>query len=167
MEGGGKRESRPGHGAGANPGIRRHTVRDGPGRPLLMPNVKELLPTTHEIARLIRGFHHERVPTLTPMSQTRPTPASSSNFQVVFNNALRTYEKHTKNDLLSHPLATQLQTCDSPSAILDLLHQQVQGLNQSRNTHQRLTKWLDPTVNVLYAFSETLGEGVSLVCSKQ
>ena len=66
-------------------------------------------------------------------------------------------------DLLSHPLAAQLQTCDSPSAILDLLHQQVQELNKSRNTYQRLTKWLDPTVNVLYAFSETLGEGVSLV----
>ena len=101
------------------------------------------------------------------MSQTHPTPASSSNFQVVFNNALRTYEKHTKNDLLSHPLATQLQTCDPPSAILELLHQQVQGLDESRKSHQRLTKWLDPTVNVLYAFSETLGEGASLVCSKQ
>ena len=98
------------------------------------------------------------------MSQTHPMPASSSNFQVVFNNALRTYEKHTKKDLLSHPLAAQLQPCDSPSAILGVLHQQVQELNQ--NSHQRLTKWLDPTVNVLYAFSETLGEGVSLVCLK-
>jgi hypothetical protein len=27
-----------------------------------------------------------------------------------------------------------------------------------------LTKWLDPTVKVLYTLSETLGEGVSLVC---
>jgi len=98
------------------------------------------------------------------MSQTHPMPASSSNFQVVFNNALRTYEKHTKKDLLSHPLAAQLQACDSPSAILDVLHQQVQELNQ--NSHQSLTKWLDPTMNVLYAFSETLGEGVSLVCLK-
>jgi len=100
------------------------------------------------------------------MSQTHPIPASSSNFQVVFNNALRTYEKHTKKDLLSHPLAAQLQSCDSPSTILDVLHQQVQELNQSRDSHQRLTKWLDPTVNVLYALSETLGEGVSLVCLK-
>ena len=116
--------------------------------------------------RLLRGFHHERVTTLALMSQTHSTPASSSNFQLLFNNALRTYEKHTKNDLLSHPLAGQLQACDSPSAILDVLHQQVQELNQSRNSHQRLTKWLDPTVDVLYALSETLGEGVSLVCFK-
>jgi hypothetical protein len=100
------------------------------------------------------------------MSHTHLTPASSSNFQVLFNNAIRTYEKHTKNDLLSHPLAAQLQACDSPSAILDVLHQQVQDLNQSRNTHHRLTKWLDPTVNVLYVLSGTLGEGVGLVCIK-
>jgi hypothetical protein len=100
------------------------------------------------------------------MSQTHPTHASSSNFQVVFNNALRIYEKHTKKDLLSHPLAAQLQACNSPSEILDVLHQQVQELDQSRDSRDRLIKWLDPTVNVLYAFSETLGEGVSLVCSK-
>jgi len=100
------------------------------------------------------------------MSQTHPTAASSSNFQLLFNNALRTYEKHTKKNLLLHPLAAQLQACSSPSAILDVLHQQVQELNQSRNSHQRLTSWLDPTVNVLYAFSGTFGEGVSLVCFK-
>ena len=100
------------------------------------------------------------------MSHTNPTPSSSSNFQVVFDNALKTYEKHTKKDLLSHPLAIQLQACGSPSAILDVLHQQVQDLNKSRNTHHRLTKWLDPTVNVLYVLSGTLGEGASLVCIK-
>ena len=134
-----------------------------------LPNATEpycALPTTHETACLLIGFHHERLPTLTLMSQTHHTPASSSNFQLLFNNALKTYKKHTKKDLLLHPLAAQLQACDSPSAILDLLHQQVQELNQSRNSHQRLTKWLDLTMNVLYALSETLGEGVSLVCSK-
>jgi hypothetical protein len=98
------------------------------------------------------------------MSQTHPTHASSSNFQVIFNNALRAYEKQTKEDLLSHPLAAQLQACDSPSAILDVLHQQVQELDQSQNSHERLTKWLDPTVNVLYALSGTIEGGVSLVC---
>jgi len=38
----------------------------------------------------------------------------------------------------------------------------VQEFEQSRSIDQRLTKWLDPTVNVLYAFSATLGEGVGL-----
>jgi hypothetical protein len=27
-----------------------------------------------------------------------------------------------------------------------------------------LTKWLNPTVNVLYSFSATLGGGVGMVC---
>jgi hypothetical protein len=44
-----------------------------------------------------------------------------------------------------------------------VLQQQVQELNQSQISDHRLIKWLDPTINVLYAFSETIGEGVSLV----
>jgi len=98
------------------------------------------------------------------MADTQPTASSSFNFQFVFDNALKAYQKRTKNDLLVHPLAAQLQACDSPTAILSLLHQQVQELNQSRESDERLSKWLDPTVNVLYAFSATLGEGVGLVC---
>jgi len=82
------------------------------------------------------------------------------------NNALKAYEKQTKNDLLSHPLAAQLQACPSPSSILIMLQQQVQQLSRSRTSDDRLTKWLDPTVNVLHAFSETLREGVSLVWFK-
>ncbi|KAH9973635.1 hypothetical protein BJV74DRAFT_889043 [Russula compacta] len=99
------------------------------------------------------------------MSNTHVTATSSSNFQLIFSHALETYEKQTKKDLLAHPLAAQLQSCDSPSTILALLHQQVQDLNQSRNNDEKLTRWLDPTVNVIYAFSDTLGEGVSLVFS--
>jgi len=59
----------------------------------------------------------------------------------------------------------QLQACQSPSSILVVLQQQVQGLNLSQTRNDRLTKWLDLTDNVLYAFSATLGEGVGLVCS--
>ena len=98
------------------------------------------------------------------MSQTRHAGPSSHNFRLIFNNALKAYEKRTKNDLLSHPLASQLQACQSPESILAVLQQQVQELNRSQTSDERLTKWLDPTVNVLYVFSETIGEGVSLVC---
>jgi hypothetical protein len=92
------------------------------------------------------------------------THASSSNFQVIINNALDKYKKRTKNDLLVHPLATQLQSCDSASAILAVLQLQVQELNQSRSSDERWSRWLDPTVNALYALSETIGASVSLVC---
>ena len=101
------------------------------------------------------------------MSNSHPVTASSShNFQLIFNNALREYEKRTKNDLLAHPLAAELQNCNSPSNILAVLHRQVQGLDQSLNGNDRWTKWLDPTVNVLYMLSKTLGEGISLVSLK-
>jgi hypothetical protein len=101
------------------------------------------------------------------MSHSHPiTATSSSNFQLIFNNALKAYEKRTRKDLLAHPLATELQTCNSPSAILAVLHRQVQGHDQSRSSDDRWTKWLDPTANVLYTLSETLGEGVSLVSSR-
>jgi hypothetical protein len=95
------------------------------------------------------------------MSHFHLTAASTSNFQLAFNNALKAYQKRTKRDLLAHPLAAQLQACDSPSAILDVL-QQVQGLDQSRSG-DRWINLLEPTVSVLYALSGTLGEGVGLV----
>jgi hypothetical protein len=101
----------------------------------------------------------------TLMSDTHTAAAASSpNFQLIFDDALKVYENLTKGDLLAHPLTAQLQTCDSPSAILQLLQEQIQELNPSRTSDERLTRWLDPTVNVLYAFSRALGESVDLVC---
>ena len=94
------------------------------------------------------------------MSHANPTTSSSPNFQSILNNALEAYKRRTKNDLFAHPLAVQIQDCTSSSAVLGLIYQQVQGLQRDDD---RLTKWLDPTIRVLYAFSETLGEGVSLV----
>ena len=97
------------------------------------------------------------------MSHTHPTAASSSSspsFQLIINNALDTYKKRTRNDLLAHPLVEQLKICSSPTAILAVFQQQVQGLDQS---DERWTRWLDPTINVLYTFSNILGAGVSLV----
>ncbi|KAH8977714.1 hypothetical protein EDB92DRAFT_1808292, partial [Lactarius akahatsu] len=83
-------------------------------------------------------------------------------FGKIFGAALEAYRKQTRNDIASHPLANQLQSCDSPGAILAILRTQVRAFDQSQSADERLTKWLDPTVNVLYAFSATLGEGVGL-----
>ncbi|KAH9019341.1 hypothetical protein EDB83DRAFT_2320773 [Lactarius deliciosus] len=96
------------------------------------------------------------------MSQT---PSSSSNLQAIFNASIKEYQKKTKNDLLLHPLISQLQTCNSPADILAVLRTQVQQFEQSTSGDDKLTKWLIPTVNVLYAFSGALGEGIGLVFS--
>ena len=97
------------------------------------------------------------------MSQTPTTAATSSRFQAIFSDALKSYEKQTKNDLLVHPLASQLQACDSTSAIIAMLQDQVQEFDKSRSGDERLTKWLGPTVNVLCAFSSAVSGGVGLV----
>jgi hypothetical protein len=96
-------------------------------------------------------------------SQSAAASSSSSNFQLIINNALDTYRKRTKKDPLTHPLAAKLQACDTPAAILAILREQIHGLDQSQRGDERWSKWLDPTVNVLFAFSTTIGAGVSLV----
>ena len=63
----------------------------------------------------------------------------------------------------THPLVSQLQVCDSPATNLVVLQQQVQGLDKSQMSDERWTKWLDPTVAVLYTFSAILEERVDLV----
>jgi fungal STAND N-terminal Goodbye domain len=99
------------------------------------------------------------------MSQTHRAATSSSKFQQIFDNALKEYQRRTKKDLLNHPLAAQLEPCDSPDSIRAVLRQQVQELNRSQNTDDPLTKWLDPMVHVLCSLSDVLGQGVSPVCS--
>ncbi|KAI0281980.1 hypothetical protein BGY98DRAFT_1174804 [Russula aff. rugulosa BPL654] len=83
----------------------------------------------------------------------------------IINNALDTYRERTKQDLLTHPLAARLQACDTPAAILTILRDQIHGLYQSQSNSERWSKWLDPTVNVLFAFSATIGAGVGRVFS--
>ena len=96
-------------------------------------------------------------------SKTPATTTSPSNFKVIFGKALKSYKTKTNQDLAAHPLARQLQACDSPAAILTILQDQVHQFEQSRSADERLRRWLNPTISVIYAFSETLGQGVGLV----
>jgi hypothetical protein len=97
------------------------------------------------------------------MSASPSTSTSNSNFASIFNAALESYKRKTKKDLTSHPLLPSLQSCDSPEAILTVLREQIPAFQESQNGDDRLTKWVDPTVNVLFAFSATVGQGVGLV----
>ncbi|KAI9455159.1 hypothetical protein BJY52DRAFT_1417585 [Lactarius psammicola] len=96
------------------------------------------------------------------MSQTPAIIPSSCNIEGIFDTALKSYKKKTKQDLKEHDLFKQLEKCDSPSAILAEF--QADQFGPSRTSgDDGIKKWLVPTVNVLYAFSATLGEGVGLV----
>ena len=103
------------------------------------------------------------------MSSSTPgqTSTPSSNFKSILDPALSQalieYKKKTGKDLLDHPLATEVQRCDSVDAILAIFQGQAEAFQQFRDGDQTLMKWISPAVNVLYKFSDTLGEGVSLV----
>jgi hypothetical protein len=97
------------------------------------------------------------------MSQNPPTADSSSNYQVIFDNALKAYKTKTGKDLKSDPLLHRLETCNNPDAVLTLLRQQIPGDGQSGSSDERLTNWLNPVVNVLYNFAQTIGGAVRLV----
>jgi hypothetical protein len=71
--------------------------------------------------------------------------------------------KKTGKNLLSLPLFRDLNACESPQDILNKLQDPNLGFNQPGSRDDSLTKSLIPIVNVLYAFSATLGEGVGLV----
>jgi hypothetical protein len=103
--------------------------------------------------------------TASTMSQVPSTSTASTNFEAIFSTALKAYKKQTKKDIASHPLATELKSCDSSSAIIAILRAQVQNFDQSQggDDSEMWTKWLDPTVNVLFAFSATLGNSVGVV----
>jgi len=103
------------------------------------------------------------------MSHAPTATTSPSNYQLIFDNALEAYRKKTKKDLRSHPLLPKLQVCNSPDAVLTVLREQIPTFDQSHSTsatNDKLTNWLNPTVDVLYSFSEAIGAGIGLVSNK-
>lgn len=115
-----------------------------------------------------------------PPSMSRPLPANlvsqtlpvipPSSFQSTFRDALHAYKRRTREDLLLHPLATRLESCNSPDEILSVLQEQAQVIDRSWNG-DKLSVWLGPTVGVLHSISSSLGEVVGLViigaCSRR
>jgi hypothetical protein len=97
------------------------------------------------------------------MSSSQISSSSTPNFQPILEKALKEYKKKTGEDLATHPLAAEINGCDSPDAIVTVLQAKANELDQSRRSNERLTKWLAPTVNVLNALSVTLGQGVGSV----
>jgi len=87
----------------------------------------------------------------------------SSTFQSIFDAASKEYEKKTGQDLQTHPLAAELDRCNSPDGVLHILQKQADAFDKTEKRDQTLMKWLNPTVHVLYTLSATIGEGVSKV----
>ena len=88
---------------------------------------------------------------------------SISNFTAIFDTALNEYKTLTKQGLETHPFAAALQGYNSPDSILNVFRDQVQAFDKFRKKDDKLMEWLTPIVNILFTFSESLGEGIGLV----
>ncbi|KAN0142127.1 hypothetical protein V8E53_000589 [Lactarius tabidus] len=88
---------------------------------------------------------------------------SSSHFKSILDAALSEYKTKTGNDLTNNSLAKELQGCESAEAVLDIIQREAMAFDKFRAGDKRLTKWIGPSVDVLYTISATLGQGVGMV----
>src|SRR5712671_6639847 len=96
-------------------------------------------------------------------AQTTMLPSNgSSNFQLIID-ALADYAKTSGIDLSENPFADKLQRARAPDDILQLLQEREKAFKEYRSRNRTLINCLRPAVNVLHAFSSTLGEAVNLV----
>ncbi|KAF8261960.1 hypothetical protein EI94DRAFT_745985 [Lactarius quietus] len=96
------------------------------------------------------------------MSLPSQAPVSSLRPESILEVALNEYRKNTGNDLLSHPLASELQRCASVDGILVILQRQADTLERLKGGDRGLMKWVNSSVNILCSISGTLGDGAGL-----
>ena len=94
--------------------------------------------------------------------------SESSPFQSLFDCALRGYEKQTGIGLANHPLAEQLQNCQSVESVITLLQEQArasQALSKSRES-DKIFNSLKGVVSALSSISVTaaFGQAIGMVC---
>jgi len=87
----------------------------------------------------------------------------STRFRALFEAALQDYEKATNITLASHPLATQLQSCQSAESITAILQGQVPAFCESQGS-DRAMKSIEGIVSILTRLSATsfLGDAIDL-----
>jgi hypothetical protein len=89
---------------------------------------------------------------------------SRLHWQVLFEAALQDYEKKTGIVLAKHPLAEQIQGCDSVESITAVLCEQTQAFSDFRG-RDKILKPLKNAVSALHKLSATadLGQAIGLV----
>ena len=86
-------------------------------------------------------------------------------FESLLQSALEDYEKQTGINLVGHPLAVQLDGCDSVDSINDVLQEQARSFREFRGSDNKIMKSLRRAVQVLHKLSGTavFGEAIGLV----
>jgi hypothetical protein len=91
-------------------------------------------------------------------------PPGSSSFQALFESALQDYETQTGISLANHPLAQQLQNCQSVESVTALLQEQAHAFSKFRES-DKIFKSLKGVVSALSKVSATaaLGHAIGMV----
>jgi hypothetical protein len=84
--------------------------------------------------------------------------STSSHLQVLFEAALKDYEKQTGIALIKHPLADKLQNCDTVESVTAVLHEQTQAFNDFREK-DKVLKPLQKAISALCKLSATADFG--------
>ncbi len=130
--------------------------------PVLRVKVKSSsLPTTLPPSKPITTFS-TRFCSTRDMSTT-PEP---SVFQSLFQSALKEYEIQTEVNLVRHPLAAQLDHCNTVESILEVLQGQGRAFREFPRGDNEVVALLKQTVHILHKLSITvvLVESLGLVC---
>ncbi|KAH9963673.1 hypothetical protein BGW80DRAFT_1542385 [Lactifluus volemus] len=94
------------------------------------------------------------------LPETPSAPAENSDFQSIFDEAVKEYNKKTNGNIISDPLLVELGSCTSVDDILAVFHRRDEDLRAPRCN---LETFLIPILNVLCKVSPIVGDGVGLV----
>ena len=89
-----------------------------------------------------------------------------TNFQLVLD-ALDKYSEKTGINLRENPFADKVKNCDSPSAVLLLLEENIKAFKDYLEENRKLIDCLNPVVQFVHAFSGILGEASGFVSRGQ
>jgi hypothetical protein len=89
-----------------------------------------------------------------------------SNLQSILDAADK-YAQQTGINLKDNPFADKVKGCDSPSAVLLLLQENVKAFKDYRDSNRKFIECVSPVVQFVHAFSGILGEAAGLVSRNQ
>jgi len=123
------------------------------------------LPSPCRLLAVDRSPLLSHISSISDMSQ----PSSSTTLQALFDAALQDYKDKTGNTLIDHPIARQLETCESVDSITSILQEQARSFREFRENDGTLMKALNSSVDILCApsISSALNEAVGLVVRRK
>jgi len=127
------------------------------------PSQSQVLVTSHNSPSLETNYYFSTQFYSTRDMSTTPEP---SVFESLFQSALKEYEIQTEINLVRHPIAAQLDHCNTVESILEVLQGQARAFREFPRGDNEVVALLKQTVHILHKLSITivLVESLDLVC---